>query len=125
MRHKERPVFLDLTKIKFPPMAIASILHRVSGVLLFVAVPLMLWALQLSLASSESFYILKQMLASPISKLITWALVTLLFYHLVAGVRHLIMDAGFGESLKAGRVGAYAVMALTVVFFVLAGFWIW
>ena len=121
----KRPVNLDLTTIKFPVPALASITHRVAGVALFVAVPILLWMLDRSLASPESFAELKDLLASPLAKLVVWGILAFVIYHLVAGIKHLIMDWGIGETLEGGRRGAILTFALSAVLIVLAGVWVW
>ena len=62
---------------------------------------------------------------SPLAKLIVWGLLSALLYHLVAGVRHLIMDMGVGESLEGGKLGSKIVIVVSVVVILLAGVWIW
>jgi|TARA_R100001143_G_scaffold27067_1_gene26989 succinate dehydrogenase / fumarate reductase cytochrome b subunit len=121
----KRPVNLDLTTIKFPVTAIASITHRMTGVAIFVAIPVLLWMLDRSLASPESFADLKQLMTSPLAKLVLLAILAAIFYHLVAGIRHLIMDAGMAETLEGGRRGAFATFIVTVVLILLAGAWVW
>lgn len=121
----KRPVNLDLTTIKFPVPAIASILHRISGVALFLALPFLLWALDRSLASPHGFDQVREVLATWPAKLIASAILAALLFHLVAGVRHLLMDMGVGESLEGGRRGAFTVFAVSAVLFGLAGVWIW
>ncbi|MHB0849773.1 succinate dehydrogenase, cytochrome b556 subunit [Stutzerimonas nitrititolerans] len=121
----QRPVNLDLRTIKLPITAYTSILHRVSGVILFVGVAIMLLALDASLSSEEGFAEVKAYLSSPLAKLIVWALLSALLYHLVAGIRHLIMDAGHGETLEGGKLGSKIVIAVSVVLILLAGVWIW
>lgn len=121
----KRPVNLDLTTIKFPVTAIASIAHRVSGVVLFLALPILLWMLDRSLASEQTFTDLTQLLAAPLAKLVVWGILAAVIYHLVAGTRHLIMDLGIGESLKGGRLGATLVWVISIVLILLAGVWIW
>ncbi|MCK0536140.1 succinate dehydrogenase, cytochrome b556 subunit [Alcanivorax sp. CY1518] len=121
----KRPVNLDLTTIKFPVPALASISHRISGIAIFVALPILLWMLDRSLASPESFAQLKACLANPWAKLVLWGVLAALSYHLVAGTRHLIMDLGFGDTLEAGRRGAVLVFIISIVLIVLAGVWVW
>jgi|TARA_Y100000589_G_scaffold298296_1_gene306734 succinate dehydrogenase / fumarate reductase cytochrome b subunit len=121
----KRPVNLDLSTIKFPVTAIASITHRVTGVAIFLALPILLWMLDRSLASPESFADLKELMTSPLVKLVVWAILAVLLYHLVAGIRHLVMDAGVGESLEGGRRGAKLVFIISVVLILLVGGWIW
>jgi len=110
---KQRPVNLELSTIKFPITAIVSITHRISGVILFAGVAVLLWLLDASLASEEQFNALREVLTSPIWQLVIWAVLVALGYHAVMGLRHLIMDLGWGESLEGGRLGAKA------------GVWIW
>ncbi|BCR24726.1 succinate dehydrogenase, cytochrome b556 subunit [Aquipseudomonas alcaligenes] len=96
-----------------------------SGVILFLGIIVMLFALDKSLASEEGFAEVKACLTSPLAKLIVWGLLSALLYHLVAGVRHLIMDMGVGESLEGGKLGSKIVIAVSAVIIVLVGVWIW
>ncbi|MDD1964932.1 succinate dehydrogenase, cytochrome b556 subunit [Pseudomonas sp. NPDC090203] len=121
----QRPVNLDLRTIKLPITAITSILHRISGIILFVGVFFMLLALSKSLGSEEGFADVKATLTSPLAKFIAWGLLSALLYHLVAGVRHLIMDTGVGETLEGGKLGSKIIIAISVVLIILAGVWIW
>lgn len=121
----KRPVNLDIGTIDLPVTAYASILHRISGVVLFFAVGILLWMLDVSLTSQESFDALKETLANPILKFIVWGILASLGYHLLAGVRHMIMDFGIGESLEGGVRGARIVLIGALVLVVLAGVWIW
>ena len=123
--NSQRPVNLDLRTIKLPITAYTSILHRVSGVILFLGIVIVLFALDKSLASEEGFAEVQACLASPLAKLIIWGLLSALLYHLVAGVRHLIMDLGVGESLEGGKLGSKIVIVVSVVVILLAGVWIW
>lgn len=123
--NNNRPVNLALTTIKFPITAIVSILHRVTGVLLFAGVGVLLWLLDNSLASEERFVSLQQTLASPLWQLVVWAVLAVLAYHTVAGIRHLLMDVGIGEGLPLGRWTAWAAVVIALVLAVLAGVWLW
>ncbi|WP_462383169.1 succinate dehydrogenase, cytochrome b556 subunit [Pseudomonas sp. Marseille-QA0892] len=123
--NSQRPVNLDLRTIKLPVTAYTSILHRISGVILFVGIAALLLALDVSLSSEEGFETVKGYLTSPLVKLVTWALLSALLYHLVAGVRHLIMDMGVGETLQGGKLGSQIVIAVSAVLILLAGVWIW
>ena len=123
--NSQRPVNLDLRTIKLPVTAYTSILHRISGVILFVGIAIMLFGLSKSLSSEEGFGDVKAYLTSPLAKFVIWALLSALLYHLVAGVRHLIMDTGVGETLEGGKLGSKIVIAVSVVVIVLAGVWIW
>jgi len=123
--NSKRPVNLDLRTIQLPITAYTSILHRISGVILFVGIAVLLFALDRSLASEDSFEQVKACLTHPLVKLVIWGLLSALLYHLVAGIRHLIMDAGVGETLEGGKRGSKIVIAVAVVLIVLAGVWVW
>jgi len=120
-----RPVNLDFTTFKLPLPAITSILHRISGGVLFVGVALLLFLLDTSLESAEGFATVTEWLGNPLVKLITWAVLAALLYHLLAGIKHLVMDLGIGETLAGGLLGARIVIALAAISIVLAGLWIW
>lgn len=121
----KRPVNLDLTQFSFPLPALTSIAHRVTGVVLFVGLVFLMYGLDLSLQSEEGFNEAKALLDLFVVKLVIWGLVSALLYHLVAGIKHLIMDTGIGETLEGGILAAKATIAVSVVLIVLAGVWIW
>ena len=123
--NKNRPVNLDISTIKLPAAALVSILHRVSGIVLFAVVALLLWMLDNSLASKQGFADVAAVFTSVPAKLILWASLAALIYHLLAGVRHLLMDLGIGESLEGGRRGATLVLILSVILILLTGVWLW
>jgi succinate dehydrogenase / fumarate reductase cytochrome b subunit len=123
--NKKRPINLDLRTLSFPPMAIASILHRVSGILLFLLLPLVLFCLEQSLHSRTTFHHLQEHLASPFFKIPLWIFASALCYHILAGMRHLLMDVGLGEHLKCARTSALLVIGLGVVSTLLIGIWLW
>lgn len=122
---KNRPVNLDIATIKLPITAYVSILHRVSGIFLFAGVAFLLWMLDVSLSSPEGFDQVKTIGASPLCQAVLWVVLAALAYHLVAGVRHLIMDFGVGETLKGGQLGAKLVIVVAAVLIILAGVWVW
>lgn len=123
--NKERPINLDLTKFHFPPMAIVSIIHRITGVLLFLFIPIFLSLLDVSLTSADGFHRINMVLQNGWMKFLMWLVLCSIFYHIVAGIRHLIMDFGVGESVGQGRASAYAVFGLAIILFILAGVWLW
>ncbi|TGD75217.1 succinate dehydrogenase, cytochrome b556 subunit [Mangrovimicrobium sediminis] len=120
-----RPVNLDIGTMRLPITAWASITHRASGVLLFVGMAVLLWLLDVSLHSAESFASLSDCLDNVFAKLVIWAVVSGLIYHTLAGIKHLIMDFGIGETMEGGVLGARIVIALSVVLIIIAGAWIW
>lgn len=121
----KRPKNLELSTIRFPLPAITSILHRVSGVFIFAGVGVLLWLFSESLNSSEGFARTAQWLDMPLVKLVVWAVVAGLLYHLVAGVKHLVMDLGIGETLSGAQTGARLVLIVSIIAIVLAGVWLW
>ena len=123
--NKQRPVNLDLSKFHFPLPAITSILHRISGIIIFVGVAFLLCGLDLSLSGEEGFNQVNELLNGFFAKLIIWGILSALLYHLVAGVKHLIMDMGIGETLPGGRLAAKITLVVSIVLIVLAGVWIW
>ncbi|AIA70312.1 succinate dehydrogenase cytochrome b-556 subunit [Pectobacterium atrosepticum SCRI1043] len=123
---KQRPVNLELQTIQFPVTAIASILHRVSGVITFVAVGILLWLLGTSLSSEEGFLRAAEIMDSFIVKFIVWGILVALAYHIVGGIRHLLMDFGYiEEDLAAGKRSANLSFIITVVLSILAGVLVW
>ena len=125
MSTQKRPVNLDLTKMSFPPMAIVSIMHRISGVLIFLLLPFALYLLDHSLHSSESYQALQSSLSNPFMLFMVWALLGATCFHLFAGIRHILMDFGLFEELCAARFTAYFIMVLEVIVLVALGVWLW
>lgn len=123
--NSNRPVNLDIPSIELPLTAKASILHRISGFILFFAVAFMLCALSASLESADSFAELKAGFDNGLVKFIAWGILSALGYHFVAGVKHLLMDMGIGEEKESGRTGAMITLVSGVIVVVLAGVWVW
>jgi succinate dehydrogenase / fumarate reductase, cytochrome b subunit len=121
----KRPVNLDIGSMRLPITAWTSIAHRATGVFLFAGIAVFLWVLDASLSSPESFAALQKSLTNPLLKLVIWAVISGLIYHALAGVKHLIMDMGIGETMAGGILGARIVIALSVVLILVAGIWIW
>ncbi|MDR3491766.1 MAG: succinate dehydrogenase, cytochrome b556 subunit [Gammaproteobacteria bacterium] len=120
-----RPKNLNLLTIRQPIPAIISILHRISGVVLFLLIPLMLWALGYSLQSQENFQDIHDMFTSTSGKTITLLCIAAFLYHFVAGIRHLLMDMEIGVELKSGRFTAMLTLVVSLLLTVLAGIYIW
>lgn len=119
-----RPKNLNLFTIRFPIPAIISILHRISGAFLFLLIPLMLWALAYSL-TMDGFDTMQQWLGSFYIKTIFWVLLVPFCFHMVAGIRHLLMDIHVGSTLKGGRRSAWLVLVTSIVIVIMAGIWLW
>lgn len=120
-----RPVNLDIGTIQLPITAYVSITHRVTGVILCAGLLFMLWMLALSLDSAAGFAQAQSILQSGLGKIATFLTLAPLIYHLVAGVRHLIMDFGWGESLEGGQLGAKIVFAASIILILAMGVWLW
>lgn len=122
---KTRPVNLDLFSFRFPLVALTSIAHRIAGMLLFIAMPLLLWWLSDSLKSEADFVATKAWLTTWFGKSLVLLISAALIYHLIAGIRHLIMDLGIGESLSGGQKGSQLIIALSSILILLWGVWLW
>ena len=120
-----RPVNLDINTIELPVTAYASITHRVTGIILCAAVLVLLWFLDKSLASAEGFQEVQQILASTPMKILLLVILAPFWYHLVAGIKHLFMDAGIGESLEGGRLAAKLVFVISAILIIVTGVWLW
>lgn len=92
--------------------------------MLLGGVLVLMWMLDASLASEESFNQLQQLLANPLVAVIVWAVLAALVYHSVMGVRHLLMDLGIGESLEGGRLGAKIALTLAILLILATGVWL-
>jgi len=121
----KRPVNLDITTIKFPLAAIASILHRITGVILFLGTSVLLYLLQLSLKSEVGFASALELSRRISVKLVIWMLIVCIAYHLIAGLKHLLLDFGLGETKVAAEYGAKILLSSLILASLLAGFWIW
>ena len=110
-----RPKNLNLLTIRLPINALVSILHRATGCLLFLILPLLLLGLQWSLSSEEGYATMLNLWHSPFTKLMfigfTWAF----FHHFFAGIRHLAMDVHWATTLMKARFTSKAVLVLGVV----------
>ena len=121
-----RPVNLDIGSIQLPITAYVSILHRVSGVAIFFGMAVLLGLLDYSLSSADDFASVTTALSeNACLKFVVWLVLSGLIYHTIAGVKHLIMDLGIGETLEGGQQGAKLVFIVSIVLMVLAGVWIW
>lgn len=125
MKRQQRPVNLNLFTIHFPIPAIVSILHRITGVVLFLIIPLMLWGFYLSLSSPHDYDAMQQFMASAWMKFFIWILLSAFIYHLIAGIRHLLMDLGIAEELKSGKFSAKLTIIFSIILSILAGIWLW
>lgn len=121
---RARPININPLSIRLPISAWVSIGHRISGVLLFLLIPLLLIGLDISLASQEGFGYLNALIDDLHIQWLFWILFASLLFHMLAGIRHLLMDIHVGESLKVGRFTAYSVIAIFAVL-LMSAFGIW
>jgi succinate dehydrogenase / fumarate reductase cytochrome b subunit len=129
--HRQRPVYTNIhvsqiVAYRLPPAGLVSILHRVSGALMFVLLPLVVWLLDVSLTSEVSYERFSNAFIAGVGivpafllKLIVLALIWSYLHHLIAGVRHLWMDVTHNVSLQQGHISALITLGasglLTVV----------
>lgn len=123
--NKIRPKHLDLRLIRLPLPGFVSILHRISGALLFLALPFLLWMLQCSLRSIETWTELADNLQRPVSKLFLLAVLWALLHHFCAGLRYLAIDLHLVRTLPQARSSSWAVMAVSLVLTVILGARLW
>lgn len=117
--------YLNLFAIRLPLPGVLSILHRVSGVVLILALPLALAALQYSVSSAADYEKVAAVLAHPLAKLATWGVVWALLHHLCAGVRFLLLDFHIGLALAQARQSAVLAFAVSIILTLLFGVWLW
>lgn len=106
---KPAPRFLNLFLIKLPPSGLVSIAHRISGVLMFVSIPVIAYLFALSLESRQGFEQVRVWLASPAAIVLTVLLVWSFSHHLLAGIRHLLLDIEIGVQRAQARTSAWLV----------------
>lgn len=124
--HNKRPKHLNLFKIRQPLPAVVSILHRVSGVLLFFpGIPLFLYSLQMLLQSPQSFEALQECLHNPLIKLILLLPLWFFLHHLCAGIRHLLLDLHVGVTLTQAQTSSKLVLVMGIILTTLAGLMLW
>ena len=122
----KRQIVLDIWHYRFPPMAICSILHRITGMVIFLSLPWLLYLLYQSLHTATSFAALQDSVGHQFwMSFFLWVVLSALSFHCLAGIRHMIMDMGYGESLVAGRRSALWVLALFVVAIIVLGIVLW
>lgn len=119
---KTAPRFLNLFLIKLPPSGILSIAHRISGVLMFFAIPVGAYLFAQSLHSAQTFAEVRAWLASPFVVVLSLLLVWSFSHHLLAGIRHLLLDIEIGVQRSQARISAWLVnlgaLLLTVLYLV-------
>ena len=118
--------FKDLPTYRLPPAGIVSILHRISGVLMLVLLPLIIWMFDTSVSSEISFARFRAAFnvgaGGVILKLVALALLWAYLHHFIAGVRHLLMDVSHAAvSKERGAASAKITLVLSLVLTVILG----
>jgi succinate dehydrogenase / fumarate reductase cytochrome b subunit len=122
---KARPKYLDLFRIRLPIPGFVSILHRVSGALLFLLIPCLLYLWQLSLQSPDTFDSFQACMSHPLSKLAAIGVAWAYLHHFCAGIRHLALDLHYGMTLEAARATSWVVIGVSAFLTLVFGALIW
>jgi succinate dehydrogenase / fumarate reductase cytochrome b subunit len=123
---KTRPVYLNLPRIRLPLPGIVSILHRISGALLFlIGIPLLLAGVACSLASPESYAQLTAVAAHPLAKLMLLGFAWAYLHHFFAGIRYLLLDVHQGIELAPARRSSVIVLVVSLALTLVVGVRLW
>ena len=122
---KNRPVWYNLSPVNLPVPAIVSILHRISGILLFLALLWGIYLLDLSLASEEGYRHVGEYMGHPLAKLGALVICWSFFHHFCAGIRYLLLDLHVGIDLGSARRSSQIVLVVSVILTVIAGARLW
>ncbi|MBV1777305.1 succinate dehydrogenase, cytochrome b556 subunit [Burkholderiaceae bacterium DAT-1] len=122
---KTRPKHLDLPKIRLPIPGIVSILHRISGILLFIGIPVLLAFLQGSLSHEAAYDSFRACIAHPLTKLVLIGFLWAFLHHAIAGIRFLALDMHKGTDLQTARLTAKLVMVFSLALTVIIGGVLW
>jgi succinate dehydrogenase / fumarate reductase cytochrome b subunit len=119
MPEAKRPQFrnihvTDIVGYRLPPAGYVSILHRISGLLMFILLPFILFLLENSLTSEDTYLYMKGFVQHPLAKLTIVALAWAYLHHFCAGVRHLFMDVHMGLDKHSAKNSALAVFAISI-----------
>ncbi|PAJ76310.1 succinate dehydrogenase, cytochrome b556 subunit [Pseudoalteromonas sp. NBT06-2] len=121
-----RPKNLDLSTMALPIMGVASILHRISAVVIWVGMAFLLPALYFSLKSPEGFNEIKTLLTENFfGQFFIWGFLTALGYYIMGSLKHIIQEFGYFETLSGGRAISQVAIGAGVLLSLLTGFWIW
>ena len=121
----KRPKYLNLFQIRLPLPGVMSIMHRVSGAVLFLALPVLLCWLQQSLTSPDTFAALRATFSQGFVKLVLIGLAWGYLHHLCAGIRHIMLDMDYGTGLATARLTSMLVFAVSIALSVVAGALLW
>ncbi|MDX8390201.1 MAG: succinate dehydrogenase, cytochrome b556 subunit [Mariprofundaceae bacterium] len=122
--HTVRPLSPRLGIYRWLPAMVASIAHRASGVFLVVMMPATLCLLHLIAGDESTFALVMVSLHTPVGQGVLWLTATALAYHLLNGIRFLLLDAGVARSRSTMLMAAKLVLALTALLALVLAFWI-
>lgn len=122
---QKRPKFLNLLQIHLPVAGVNSIAHRISGALLFLAIPLLIYLFNLSLRDADGYQKVMDITGSLSGKLVLSLLVWASAHHLLAGIRFLLIDLDIGMDLVPARNSAWFVNVAGIVIFIFIAYKIW
>ena len=111
MNKKSRPIFMNLLQIRMPAVAVLSFAHRVSGVLMCVLIPVLIYLFDLSLRNAQGYAQALEILRHPVVKFMAVLVVWGLMHHLLAGIRFLLIDADIGVERDSARRSAWIINA--------------
>lgn len=111
----KRPVYLNLFKIRLPLTGIISFAHRITGVILFLSLPFVVYMLDLSIESEQSFQAAQLMLKQPLVILVQILILWSIAHHFFAGIRFLLIDAEIGVEKSQARLGSWIVLLAEVL----------
>lgn len=124
--NKARPTNLNLLSITFPITAIASIMHRVCAVIVWVGFGFLLAAAGIALESEQGFSAVAEALETNfLVQFVAWGLATATGYYVMGTLKHLIQDMGFFEDFEGGKLISWTALSLGVILGVVAGVVIW
>lgn len=128
LKNHHKMVYLNISAIKFPVTAIASIFHRISGFFLFFTIGPFLWVLRLSLTSEDDFYKINHffVMNNYVYNILIWIIITILSYHVIFGIRQILMDFGYiKQTLLIGKISAYIVFFISIFLSIFFGIYVW
>ncbi|HQT80918.1 MAG: succinate dehydrogenase, cytochrome b556 subunit [Ferrovum sp. 37-45-19] len=123
---KKRPKNLDLTTIKLPVPGVVSILHRISGALLFlIGIPFLLWVVQSVIHSAAEYQQMVTWLQHPLLKLSLLLMLWSFLHHFCAGIRYLLLDLHIGIELAGARLSSMIVLMVSILLTLIIGVKLW
>lgn len=125
LRQIPRPKYLDVIRIRLPVPGLVSILHRISGLGLFLSIPFLLWLFQMSITSPDNYVHYRAVFAQPVVKLLLILLLWAFFHHLFAGIRFLLLDVHLGLELRRARASSVIVLVAAVLCAIGCGALLW